>query len=49
MPENNARNYPTISFVDTDTERLVNSMISAYEVLTNRTLYPADPVRLFIL
>lgn len=41
--------YPDISFVDTDTEALVNSLISSYESFTKRTLYPADPARLFIL
>lgn len=43
------RNYPNIEFVETDTETLVNSMIQAYEMFTGRTLYPADPARLFIL
>lgn len=43
------RNYPNISFVDTDTEKLVNSLIKSYEMFTGRTLYPADPTRLFIL
>ncbi len=41
--------YPDISFVDTDTEKLVNSLITSYEAFTGRTLYPADPARLFIL
>jgi len=45
----NPRNYPDISFVDTDTERLTNSLVTAYEVMTGRRLYPADPARLFIL
>lgn len=43
------RSYPNISFVETDTEKLVNSLITAYELITGRTLYPADPARLFIL
>lgn len=43
------RNYPNISFVDTDTEKLINSLIKSYEMFTGRTLYPADPTRLFIL
>jgi phage-related baseplate assembly protein len=47
MPDN--REYPDISFVDADTERLKNNLIAAYQVFTGRTLYPADPVRLFIL
>lgn len=45
----NARGYPDIEFVDTDTERLVNALIQSYEMFTGRTLYKADPVRLFIL
>ena len=43
------RNYPNIEFVETDTEKLVNSLIQSYEMFTGRTLYPADPARLFIL
>lgn len=42
------RSYPNIDFVDTDTEKLLNSLIKSYEMFTGRTLYPADPVRLFI-
>lgn len=41
--------YPDIQFVDTDTETLVNGLIMSYEKITGRTLYPADPARLFIL
>lgn len=48
MTENN-RKYPDISFIDTDTELLVNSLIKSYEMFAGRTLYPADPTRLFIL
>jgi phage-related baseplate assembly protein len=43
------RNYPDINFVDTNTETLKNSLITAYELITGRTLYPADPARIFIL
>lgn len=43
------REYPDIHFVDTDTNTLVNAMIQSYEAFTGRTLYPADPARLFIL
>lgn len=43
------RQYPDISFVDTNTDRLTNSLIKSYEIFTGRTLYPADPARLFIL
>lgn len=41
--------YPEIEFVDTDTESLANNLIKSYEMFTGRTLYPADPARLFIL
>lgn len=43
------RGYPEISFVNTDTETLVTALITSYEKFTGRTLYPADPARLFIL
>ena len=49
MMISNERKFPEISFVDTDTERLTNNLIKAYEVMTGRRLYPADPARLFIL
>lgn len=43
------RNFPDINFVDTDTETLKNALIQAYELITGRTLYPADPARIFVL
>lgn len=43
------REYPDIHFVETDTETLVNTLIQSYEQFTGRVLYPADPVRLFLL
>jgi phage-related baseplate assembly protein len=43
------RGYPEISFVNTDTDRLVNALVKSYEKFTGRTLYPADPVQKFIL
>lgn len=43
------RSYPNIAFVETDTDKLVNTLIQSYETFTGRTLYPADPARLFIL
>ncbi|MBE6012076.1 MAG: baseplate J/gp47 family protein [Lachnospiraceae bacterium] len=46
---NSVRGYPDISFVDTNTEKLINTLIQSYEKFTGRTLYPADPARLFIL
>ena len=42
-------NLPEVEFVDTNTESLVNKLIAGYEEITKRTLYPADPVRAFIL
>lgn len=42
-------NLPEVEFVDTNTEALVNKLIAGYEKITGRTLYPADPVRAFIL
>ena len=47
--EPTVRNYPDISFVETDTETITNALIRSYEMFTGRTLYPADPARLFIL
>ena len=41
--------YPDISFVDTNTETLVNNLVTAYEAFTGRTLYPADPAKVFIM
>lgn len=40
---------PNINFVETDTEKILAELISKYEAMTGRTLYPADPVRVFIL
>ncbi|NEZ43211.1 baseplate assembly protein [Paenibacillus alvei] len=40
---------PDIQFVDADVNRTVQNMIITYEAITNRKLYPADPVRLFLL
>lgn len=48
MTETN-RGYPEISFVNTDTDTLVNALVKSYEKFTGRTLYPADPVQKFIL
>lgn len=45
----NKRSYPDISFVETNSEKIINSLINAYELMTGRVLYPADPVRIFIL
>lgn len=43
------RGTTPIAFVDTDTEVIKNSLILAYETIVGRTLYPADPARLFVL
>ncbi|MCM1223204.1 MAG: baseplate J/gp47 family protein, partial [Lachnospiraceae bacterium] len=45
----NVRGYPDISFVETDTETVTNALIRGFERIAGRTLYPGDPVRLFIL
>lgn len=45
----NNRGYPDISFVDTDAAGIENALIQSYELFTGRTLYPADPARLFVL
>lgn len=39
---------PSISFTDTDAARVEASVIGAYEAITGSTLYPGDPVRLFL-
>lgn len=41
--------YPDISFVDCDTETVLQELITSYEVLTSRSLASADPIRLFIM
>lgn len=41
--------YPDITFCETNTAKIVNALISGYEIITGKTLYPADPVRIFIL
>ncbi|MCY7485821.1 baseplate J/gp47 family protein [Paenibacillus alvei] len=40
---------PDIQFVEVDVSKTVQNMIITYEAITNRKLYPADPVRLFLL
>lgn len=49
MNENKARNKPNIQYVDTNADKLVSLLIKGYEDITGRKLYPADPMRLFIL
>ncbi|MEW9106334.1 baseplate J/gp47 family protein [Paenibacillus sp.] len=40
---------PDIQFVDVDVNRTVQNIITSYEAISGRKLYPADPVRLFLL
>lgn len=49
MTRNIPANLPEVEFIDTNTEALVDKLIFGYEQITGRTLYPADPVRAFIL
>ncbi len=43
------RGYPDITFVEGDTKTVEAELIHRYEGITGRTLYPADPARLFVL
>ena len=47
MAEN--RTFPEVTFVETDTEEIKGALVQGYEAITGRKLYPADPMRLFIL
>ncbi|MFW5433695.1 baseplate assembly protein [Paenibacillus apiarius] len=38
-----------LQFVDDDVTSVSNDIITIYEGLTGRTLYPADPIRLFLM
>lgn len=40
--------YPEIQFVDTDTETIITELVNKYEEITERTIYPASPEKLFI-
>ena len=46
---NSQRMMPDIQYIDTDPEKLINLLITGYEKIVNKKLYPADPMRLFIL
>jgi len=48
MPDNTAKQFPDIKFVDTDATALLSSLVLAYETITGRRLFPADPARKFI-
>ncbi|WP_051004378.1 baseplate assembly protein [Caloramator australicus] len=39
---------PEIDFVDKDVENIRESIITTYEALVGKTLYPGDPVRMFL-
>lgn len=39
---------PDIQFINVDANETQNNIVSIYEALTDRTLYPGDPVRLFL-
>ena len=43
------RTFPDVNFVETDTEGIKTGLVQGYEAITGRKLYPADPMRLFIL
>lgn len=40
--------YADIEFLDTDAKKILSDMIAKYEEITEKTLYPASPERLFI-
>lgn len=40
---------PDIEFVDSDPEEIKNSIITVYEAVAGKKLYPGDPVRLFLM
>ncbi|WP_425622483.1 baseplate assembly protein [Brevibacillus borstelensis] len=39
---------PEIDFIDVDAEKITNDIIAVYEALAERSLYPGDPIRLFL-
>ncbi|MCY9511890.1 baseplate J/gp47 family protein [Paenibacillus larvae] len=40
---------PDVSFVSEDPNETINNIISTYEALSNRKLFPGDPERLFLM
>lgn len=40
--------FPEITFVESDTETIAESLISGFEKVIGRPLYPADPVRILL-
>lgn len=45
----NLPTLPDISYLDTDPQQIINDILNGYEVVADRTLADADPVRLFLL
>jgi hypothetical protein len=39
---------PEVVYAEVDTEKIVSSIVTTYEGIMNVTLFPADPVRLFL-
>lgn len=39
---------PDIDFIEVDAEKITNDIIAVYEALADRSLYPGDPIRLFL-
>ena len=39
---------PDIDFIEVDAEKITNDIIAVYEALAERSLYPGDPIRLFL-
>lgn len=44
----NIYNLPDVDFVDKDVEKIRENIITTYEALIGKTLYPGDPVRMFL-
>lgn len=42
------QDLPDINFVDVDANKTTNDIITVYEGLADRNLYPGDPIRLFL-
>lgn len=42
------RTFPEITFVESDTEAIAQSLISGFEKVIGRSLYPADPARILL-
>ncbi|UHA74454.1 baseplate assembly protein [Paenibacillus sp. 481] len=40
---------PDITFVDEDVNKTINNLVSTFEAVSGRKLFPADPIRLFLL